>query len=125
MLKRERTAIQETLGLVGFDVAIQEAPLLYPLLSTLDTTPAQYPLFQSDIPLNERQALAVDLGLQLIGRFFDAVEPAFAEMFGKRLPREAGYAGRENVIASFDDAHCKQFLRMIRRRQKTWSDIIG
>jgi hypothetical protein len=125
MLKRDRIAIQETLGLVGFDIAIQEAPLLYPLLRNLDKTPADYPLFQPDIPLNERQTLAADLGFQFIGRFMDAVEPGFAQMYAKRLPRAAGYDERETVVASLDDAHCKQFLRMIRRRQKTWSDIIG
>jgi hypothetical protein len=125
ILKRDRNAILETLGVLGFHIAIHEAPLLYPLLTSLDRAPATHPLFQPDIPLNERQRFAAELGFQMVGRFLDAVEPSFADMYVKRLAANTNYADRKNVVGNFDDAHCNQFVRLIRRRQRTWSDIIG
>ncbi len=125
ILKRDRSAAQEALGLIGFDIAIHEAPLLYPLLAALDRTPADYPLFQSELPLDQRQESASQLGFMLVGRFFDSIEPVFAELFSYRLPSSAGFSDRADFIADLNEAHCRQLLRLIRRRQRTWSDIIG
>lgn len=125
VLKSDRHAMQEALGIDGFDIAIQEAPLLYPLLTALDRTPADYPLFRIEVPLNERQEFAIGLGFQVIGRFFDAVEPNFADLYSKRLPPNTSYINRSGFVSAFDEAQCNQFVRLIRRRQKKWSDIIG
>jgi hypothetical protein len=125
ILKADRQLVQEALGAEGWDVAIHEAPLLYPRLCELDAASMAEPLFENAAGLDARREEIVAIGLQALGRFLDAVEPALSDLFALRLPPSVGYSRRSQSIEPLSSAHCEQVVKLIRRKQQSWPAIIG
>jgi hypothetical protein len=125
VLKADRELAREILGADGFDVATHEAPVLHPALCELDAKPGKEPLFASDSDAAGRQEKIMGFGLQIAGRFLDASEPVLAGLFALRVPPSANYSERDQSVKPFGENHCQQVVKFIRRRQQSWSAIIG
>jgi hypothetical protein len=125
VLKADRELARETLGADGFDVATHEAPVLHPALCELDARPGKEPLFTGDSDAAGRRDKIMGFGLQIAGRFLDASEPVLADLFSLRVPPSATYSERDQSVRPFGEAHCQQAVKFIRRRQPSWSAIIG
>jgi hypothetical protein len=125
VLKADRELAREILGTHGFDIATHEVPILHPVLGELDATSGNEPLFPSGGDAADRREHLIGFGLQIAGRFLDASEPALADLFSLRVPPSANYSGRTQLVKSFGEAHCQQMAKFIRRRQQSWSAIIG
>ncbi len=123
VLKADRDRARDTLGSDGFDIATHEAPVLHPALCELDVNFGE-PLFAQSSDDNARQGHVSEFGFQILGRFLDASEPALADMFALRLPSTVDYGRRSQVVRTFDKIKRDQFLKLIRRRQKSWAAII-
>jgi hypothetical protein len=123
VLKTDRERAREAFGIEGFDIATHEAPILYPALSELDNKPSTEPIFEQEED-SARQAQILEFGLQVIGRFLDLAEPVFGELFALRMPPTVDYNGRNRVVRTFSEYHREQFLKLVRRRQQSWSAII-
>jgi hypothetical protein len=125
VLKGDRDRAHETLGADGFAMATHEAPVLHPSLHELDAAAHNEAFFTDDSGASGSQNRILELGYQVIGRFFDASEPFLGLLFSLRLPPTVRYAEREQYIRRFEKTHCEQLVKLIRRRQQSWSDIIG
>jgi hypothetical protein len=125
VLKADRELARETLGADGFDIATHEAPVLHPALCELDARPGKQPLFTMDSDAAGRREQIMGFGLQIAGRFLDASEPVLGSLFSLRVPPSANYPEREHFVRPFGEAHCQQVVKLIRRRQQSWSVIIG
>jgi hypothetical protein len=125
VLKTDRELAREILGAEGFDVATHEAPVLHPALCELDARSGKAVLFAADgDPAGTRERI-MGFGLQIAGRFLDASEPALANVFALRLPPSANYSERDRSVKPFNEVHCQQVVKFIRRRQPSWSAITG
>ncbi|QOZ76320.1 hypothetical protein XH83_13210 [Bradyrhizobium sp. CCBAU 53351] len=122
VMKVDRKRIRDALGDGVFEFAIQEVPVLYPALCELDLTPRDEPVRpaeeHSDIGQIEQ------LGMSALGRFLDATEPSLAGPFALRLPPATDYAARASAVGRFETIHCDQIVKIVRRRQQSWSAII-
>jgi hypothetical protein len=124
VLKSEREIVREAIGNEGFTIGIHEAPVLYPALCELDGTPAEECSLSHESDEAARQVLIFEFAMQILGRFLEASEPVLAELFALRIPPTVNYAKRDQVIRPFDGIHREQFLKLVRRRQKSWAAII-
>jgi hypothetical protein len=125
VLKTDRELARDILGADGFDVATHEAPVLHPALCELDAKTDIAPLFTADDDAAGRQEHIMAFGLQIAGRFLDTTEPALGKLFSLRVPPSASYRERDQAVKPFGDVHCQQVVKFIRRRQQSWSAIIG
>jgi hypothetical protein len=125
VLKSDRDLARKTLDAEGFDIATREVPILYAPLCELDAKSNEGPLFSKDADLAVEREQIMTLGIQTLGSFLDAAEPVLGNLFALRLPLSANYAERRQFVRSFDEIHCDQVARFIRRRQPSWSAIIG
>ncbi|PDT90821.1 hypothetical protein CO669_07545 [Bradyrhizobium sp. Y36] len=123
VMKADREQIRDALGDGVLEFAIQEVPVLYPALCELDLTPRQEPLQ----PIGEHGIAGQieQLGLAAIGRFLDIAEPSLAGPFALRLPPATHDAARASAVGRFETIHCDQLMKIVRRRQQSWSAIIG
>lgn len=125
ILKVDRDRARGVLGPEGFQIATQEAPILHPALGDLDRGTMAVDLFGPDLAPEQRQDRLHVLGFHVVGRFLDAAEPVIAKLFSARLPASAQYDERNQGVGAFEDVHCAQAIRFMRRRKPTWSLIIG
>jgi hypothetical protein len=125
VLKADRELARETLGAEGFDIATHEVPVLHPALCELDARSSKEPLFTQGSDAAGRHEQIMGFGLQIAGRFLDASEPVLADLFSLRVPPSANYSERDQSVRAFGEAHCQQVVKFIRRRQQSWSAIIG
>lgn len=122
VMKTDREQIRDALGGGVFDFAIQEVPVLYPSLCELDLTPRNEPLQPTTEPGQVGQI--EQLGMAALGRFLDGTEPSLAGPFALRLPPAIHYASRDSAVGRFETIHCDQIVKIVRRRQQSWSAII-
>jgi hypothetical protein len=125
VLKSDRQVVRETLGEEDFQVATREAPLLHFALAELDLGAADLELLLRTGELAERRRRLVAFGFGVVGRFLDATEPVLADLFANRIHPDLGYGSRDRSIGRLGDTHCEQVLRFVRRRHRSWADIIG
>jgi hypothetical protein len=125
VLKADRELAREILGTDGFEVATHEAPILHPALCELDANPDKAPLFTMAGDTAGRREHIMGFGLQITGRFLDASEPILGNLFSLRVPPSANYPERDQSARAFSDVHCQQVVKFVRRRQPSWSAIIG
>jgi hypothetical protein len=124
VLKSDRELAHESLGPDSFAMATHEAPVLHPALHELDAMSATDPLFAGEGDPSRRRMQIVGFGCQIIGRFFDASEPFLGHLFSRRMPPGVKYAERDRSVRRLEKIHCEQFVKLIRRRQRSWSAII-
>jgi hypothetical protein len=125
VLKSDRQRLRELLG-DEFQIATHQAPLLHQVLGELDLGSADAGVLAHEgAAPDERRAQFVAFGHCALGRFLDASEPVFAELFAQRLPASAGYEQRANWIAPPEATHCDHVVKLLRRRQESWAAIIG
>ncbi|GMP12231.1 hypothetical protein TM239_64880 [Bradyrhizobium sp. TM239] len=122
VMKADRERIRDALGDGVFEFAIQEVPVLYPALRELDLT-SRNELLQ---PTGEHGTVGQieQLGMAALGGFLDSTEPSLAGPFTLRLPPATNYAGRTSAVGRFETIHCDQIVKIVRRRQQSWSAII-
>lgn len=125
VLKADRRMVREVLGQDGFHIAVHEVPLLYPSLCELDARSANVSRSIVGPGATVKLEEIVTFGIQVLGRFLDAVEPVFAELFSRRLPSAVRFGDRDRSVRPFGQIHCEQAMKLIRRRHPQWSAIIG
>jgi hypothetical protein len=124
VLKTDINVARSLLGHLGMQIAINEVPLLYPNLGDLPWIPDMATVFD-DAASGRQQGRLGALGLCVIGRFLDAVDPALGPVFELRFPAAYDIAGRHRTVGPLGDDYCDQIVKFVRRRYRPWSDLIG
>ncbi len=77
-------------------------------------------------PLGEHGSVTQieQFGMAALVKFFDGTEPSLAGPFAFRLPPAIHHAERTNAVGRFETIHCDQIVKIVRRRQQSWSAII-
>jgi hypothetical protein len=123
VLKVDRARVAAVFGEPAFLMATQEAPLLHAALADLaagiDPAPILGP---GRDPAAARERLA-GLGLAILARVVEVVEPALAALVQGRLP--PAVAEEAARLPPPAPERCEQVVKLLRRRIEAWSATIG
>jgi hypothetical protein len=119
ILKAEREAVRRALGEEAFSLAVQEVPLLHPVLGDLDGIAGK------GVPTALLDAGAAEsYGHQVLRGFLAHEDPALAHLHD--LTRPPGQTSADGAaVRPFQLPQVDHVVRFVRRRQPQWSAIIG
>lgn len=120
--KPARQRMRQALGPAAFQVATQEAPVLYPGFAVLGSSRLLADVLSEDEDADAARRRFVNYGLGFLLRIVAKAAPSLISVLTtKRFPHGAPSHKPEKI----DEVQTTQFIKLIHRRMPAWSAIIG
>lgn len=124
VLKKERQRAVEVLGAEAFQLAVREAPVLYPALAGV-CPESLYRLLCERIPSESGQAgrsALLDIGYLGLMEFVHQSEPALLELLSYRIPEDLI---EKSTLLEMSEKARGSLVKLLKRRMATWAAFMS